>query len=105
MRTMGTFSATAEATRMAERLVQTHGPLAFFQSAGCCDGSTPICVAAGDMPPATHDLCLGKIAGIPFYIDGELYRRWGEPDFVLDVTAGAPEGLSLGLQNAHFITR
>jgi uncharacterized protein (DUF779 family) len=102
---MGTLSATAEAAHLAERLVQTHGPLALFQSAGCCDGSTPICVAAGDMPPAAHDLCLGQVAGIRFYIDDELYHRWGEPDFVLDVAAGAPEGLSLGLRDAHFVTR
>jgi uncharacterized protein (DUF779 family) len=102
---VSTISATAGAVELAERLVRLHGPLALFQSAGCCDGSTPICVAAADLPPAAHDRCLGTVAGIPFYIDDSLYHRWNEPDFILDVAPGAPEGLSVGLRDAHFVTR
>jgi uncharacterized protein (DUF779 family) len=102
---MGDLRITPEATQMAERLVHQHGPLALFQSGGCCDGTTPICLLADDMPAGTHDLCLGEVAGIPFYIDAEQYRRWGEPAFVLDVGPGAPEGFSLGLRDAHFVSR
>jgi uncharacterized protein len=102
---MDTVEATPKAVELAERLVRKHGPLVLFQSGGCCDGSTPICVAAADLPPATHDLRLGEVAGIPLYMDRDLYHRWGDPDFLIDVGAGAPEGMSLGLPDAHFVTR
>jgi uncharacterized protein (DUF779 family) len=103
--TRGGVSATPQAVQMVERLVREHGPLALFQSGGCCDGSTPICLLAGELPPGPNDLCLGEIAGVPFFIDAEQHQRWNEPDFVLDVRAGAPEGFSLGLPDAHLVTR
>jgi uncharacterized protein (DUF779 family) len=43
--------------------------------------------------------------GVPFYIDAEQYERWGEPEFLLDIASGAPEGFSLGQRDAHFVTR
>ncbi len=97
--------ATPEAVEMIKRLVREHGPLALFQSGGCCDGSTPICVLASELPPGPNDRRLAEIAGVPFYIDAEQHRRWGEPAFLLDVGAGAPEGFSLGLADAHLVTR
>jgi uncharacterized protein (DUF779 family) len=48
---------------------------------------------------------LGEVAGVPFYIDAEQFHRWGEPEFVLGLATGAPEGFSLGLTDAHFVTR
>jgi uncharacterized protein (DUF779 family) len=99
------ITATPEAVAALERLVVAHGPLALFQSGGCCDGSLPLCLLAGELMPGTSDLLLGEVAGVPFYIDAEQFHRWGDPAFVLDVTRGAPEGFSLGPPDAHFITR
>ena len=99
------ITATPEAMAALRRLVLTHGPLALFQSGGCCDGSLPLCLMADDLAPGPGDLLLGEVAGVPFYIDAEQFHRWGEPDFVLDVVRGAPEGFSLGLPDAHFVTR
>lgn len=99
------LTATAAAIEMVERLSARHGRLAFFQSGGCCDGSTPICLTDGELPPGVNDLLLGEIAGAPFYVDSEQYERWGEPIFVLDASAGPAEGLSLSLPDAHFVTR
>ena len=98
------ISATPQATAMLRRLVLKHGPLAVFQSGGCCDGSLPLCLLADDLAPGPGDLFLGEVAGVPFYIDADQFRRWGEPEFVLDVAGGAPEGFSLGLPDAHFVT-
>jgi uncharacterized protein (DUF779 family) len=90
-------TATSEALDEIERLRAAHGPLAFFQSGGCCDGSCPMCLRAGELPPGPGDLRLGEIGGAPFYIDADLYRRWGHPDFVVDVTGDdEPPGFSLG---------
>jgi uncharacterized protein (DUF779 family) len=36
----------------------------------------------------------GAIAGSPFYVDAELYERWGSPRFVLDVGEGEAGGFS-----------
>ena len=91
-------------SRCSARLVLTHGPLALFQSGGCCDGSLPLCLLADDLAPGPGDVLLGEVTGVPFYIDAEQFRRWGDPEFLLDVAGGAPEGFSLGLPNAHFVT-
>jgi len=98
-------TASAEAVVMAKTLSAKHGPLAFFQSGGCCDGSSPICLCDGELPPGTNDLLLGSIAGAPFYVDREQYQRWGRPSFLITTASGPAEGFSLSLPDAHFVTR
>ena len=90
---------------MVRALELEHGPLAIFQSGGCCDGSLPICVRAGELPPSPHDVKLGTVASTPVYVDGEQYARWREPAILLDVAAGEPEGLSLGLGDRHLVSK
>ena len=98
------ISATPRATAMVKSLVREHGPLAIYQSGGCCDGSLPLCLLADELGQGPNDVLLGHVAGVPFYIDAEQYDRWGEPEFLLDVAGGAPEGFSLGRPDAHFVT-
>ena len=98
------ISATPQAAAMLKRLVDEHGPLAIHQSGGCCDGSLPLCLLADELGPSPNDLRLGEIGDVPFYVDAEQYERWREPEFLLDVANGAPEGFSLGLRDAHFVT-
>jgi uncharacterized protein len=98
--------ATRAALEVIHCLEAAHGPLAFFQSGGCCDGTAAICLKDGELPPGPHDLRLGEIGGAPFYIDSEQYERWGRPRFLIDVAEGAAEGFSLeGLEGVHFISR
>jgi uncharacterized protein len=98
------ITATPRATAMVRRLARENGPLAIFQSGGCCDGSLPLCLLASEMAPSPNDVLLGHVDGAPFYIDSEQYQRWGEPEFLLDVAGGAPEGFSLGERDAHFVS-
>ena len=98
-------TATDAATEAIERLRGEHGPLAFFQSGGCCDGSLPICLKDGELPPGAGDELLGEVAGSPFYVDCDQHARWGRPSFVLDVSPAPAEGFSLSLPDAHFVTR
>jgi uncharacterized protein len=99
-------SATEAALEVISRLEAAHGPLVFHQSGGCCDGTSPICLKDGELPPGPDDIRLGEIGGAPFYIDRDQYRRWGSPQFEIDVVAGAAEGFSLeGLEGVHFVTR
>ncbi len=98
------FTASDQAAAMVRQIVREHGPVAIYQSGGCCDGSLPVCLLADELGQGPNDLQLGEVDGVPFYIDAEQYERWGEPEFLLDVVSGAPEGFSLGLHDAHFVT-
>jgi uncharacterized protein (DUF779 family) len=98
-------TATAEALRAIRTLSAAHGPLAFFQSGGCCDGSLPICLKDGELPPGPGDILLGTVGDAPFYVDAEQYGRWGSPHLVLDLGTGAAEGFSLSPPQEHFVTR
>lgn len=99
-------AATPAALDLIERLAAVHGPLVFHQSAGCCDGSSPMCLLRGELPPGRYDVMLGELAGQPFFIDSELYRRWGSPSLLIDVERGAGEGFSLeGSEGVHFVAR
>ncbi len=99
-------TATRAALMVIDHLQAAHGPLAFFQSGGCCAGTSPICLRAGELPIGTHDLRLGTLGDAPFYMDAELYERWGRPQFEIDVLPGAGDTFSLeGLADVHFVTR
>jgi uncharacterized protein len=98
--------ATRAALEVIQRLETAHGPLMFFQSGGCCDGTSPMCLKGDELAPGPGDRLLGEIGGAPFYIDAEQYERWGRPSFLIDVSDGAAEGFSLeGLVGVHFVTR
>ena len=98
-------TATPAALDAIGRLSAAHGPLVLFQSGGCCDGSSPICLEDGELPIAPTDVLLGAVGDARVYIDGEQYDRWGRPDFLVDVAPGPPEGFSLGADDLHFVTR
>jgi uncharacterized protein (DUF779 family) len=98
--------ATDAALAAIESLTAKHGPLMLVQSGGCCDGSSPICLHAGELLTGPNDLLLGTPGGADFYIDAEQYERWNRPRIVLDAAAGAAEGFSLeGLEGVHFVAR
>lgn len=98
--------ATPAALAVIRRLEASHGPLVFFQSGGCCDGSSAICLKDGELPVAPGDLLLGEVGAAPLYIDADHYKRWGAPRFLIDVAPGAAEGFSLeGMDGVHFVSR
>ena len=100
------IAVTPAALEVIHRLSAAQGPLMFFQSGGCCDGSSPMCLMEGELPLSPQDVRLGEIAGMPFYIDSDQYERWGRPHITVDVSPGAAEGFSLeGLEGVHFVTR
>jgi uncharacterized protein len=103
--TRATVSATGAALEVITRLEAAHGRLMFFQSAGCCDGGSPMCLEDGELPLSPHDVRLGEIGGAPFYIDGQQYERLSRPSILIDVSPGAAEGFSLeSLEGVHFVT-
>jgi hypothetical protein len=96
--------ATPEAHAAIADLIKDRGPVMFFQSGGCCDGSLPICFADGEFVVSDHDVLLGHVGGCRYYIDHRQYEAWKHTQLILDVSEGDPEGFSLGAgENKHFV--
>ena len=98
--------ATEAALAAIGSLRAEYGPLMFFQSGGCCDGSSPMCFPEGELVVGPNDLLLDEIDGCPFYIDAEQYERWNRPSLVIDVAPGDGSGMSLeGARDLHFVAK
>ena len=98
--------ATPEAIEAIGHVVAERGPVLFFQSGGCCDGSLPLCFAHGELIIGDNDVRLGTVGGCPFYIDRRQFEVWKHTQLILDVGAGEPEGFSLPAgEDRHFVTR
>jgi uncharacterized protein len=98
--------ATEAALEAIGRLQAARGPVMFFMSGGCCDGSLPICLDRDELVTGQNDLLMGQVGGTDFWIAASQDAAWGHPQLVLDVEAGSPEGLSLGtLDERHFVVR
>jgi uncharacterized protein (DUF779 family) len=103
---MAEIDATPAARAVLDQLAVKHGPVVFFQSGGCCEGSAAMCLRADELPPGADDVLLGELGGVPFYVNSDQYERWGRPDFVIDVAEGASDSFSLeGPEGVHFVTR
>lgn len=97
-------SATPAVLELLERLSTRYGRLVIHQSGGCCDGSSPICIPAIELPPGPADVLLGTVGETPVYIDGEQDERWRQPELLLDVSPGPAMGFSLeGIEGVHLV--
>lgn len=93
---------TEEALELIGRLVERHGPVAFFQP-GAGDAK---CLTRAELLPGEADLKLGEVGGAPFYVDAERYELSGRPALMLDVAPGASGRFAIeGLEDVHFVTR
>ncbi len=98
--------ATAACLELIDQLREKHGPLMFHQSGGCCDGSSPMCFAQGDLFLGDQDKKLGEIGGCPFYIHEDQYEYWKHTQLIIDVVDGRGGMFSLeGVEGKRFLTR
>lgn len=98
--------ATDTALQMIAELRGRHGPIMFFQSGGCCDGSAPMCYPAGEFDVSDTDVYLGNLDGAPFYMGLEQFAYWEHTQLIIDVVAG--NGGMFSLDNGtgrRFLTR
>lgn len=98
--------ATEAASQFINTLTEKHGPLMFFQSGGCCDGSAPLCYRRGEMALSDSDVFLGCIEGAPFYMDCNQFEYWKHTQLIIDVVNG--NGGMFSLDNGtgrRFLTR
>jgi uncharacterized protein (DUF779 family) len=99
-------TATDAALEMIATLRQQHGPILFFQSGGCCDGSSPMCYPVGEFDISDTDVYLGNLNGAPFYMGLEQFEYWEHTQLIIDVVAG--NGGMFSLDNGtgrRFLTR
>jgi uncharacterized protein (DUF779 family) len=100
------LSATPAARDAIAALRAAHGPLMFVQSAGCCDGSSPMCFPSGEFLLGDRDVLIGQIDGCPFYMDTRQYEALNRPSLVLDIGPGDASGFSLDAGDGlHFVAR
>jgi len=98
--------ATGAALELMDKLRERYGPLMFFQSGGCCDGSTPMCYAKGEFDISDSDVYLGDLKGAPFYMGLEQFAYWEHTQLIIDVVDG--NGGMFSLDNGtgkRFLTR
>lgn len=98
--------ATPEALAVIERLQILHGALMFYQSSGCCDGSSPMCLVEGELLLSPADICLGEIGGVGFHMSPSQFAYWQNAQLTVDVVLG--HGDSFSLESAlglSFVTR
>jgi len=99
-------TATPAAIDLIAALRSRHGPVMFFQSGGCCDGSTPMCYPLGEFDVSDTDVYLGHLDGAAFYMGREQFEYWEHTQLIIDVVAG--NGGMFSLDNGtgwRFITR
>ena len=99
-------TATPAALALLTRLRKLYGPLMFFQSGGCCDGSAPMCFPQGEFMLGDYDRLLGHIDRVPFYISGPQFEYWKHTQLIIDVVPGGGGMFSLdGPEGLRFLTR
>jgi hypothetical protein len=98
---MERVSYTPEAAELLRRLRESHGPLMFHQSGGCCDGSSPMCYPAGEFRTGGSDVLLDElhIEGIadpvPVWMSAAQFEYWRHTHLTIDVVPGRGSGFSL----------
>jgi uncharacterized protein (DUF779 family) len=98
--------ATEAAIELIDTLTQRYGPLMFFQSGGCCDGSSPMCYPMGEFGLSQTDVRMGTLQGAPFYIGLDQFEYWKHTQLIIDVVPGM--GGMFSLENGtgkRFFTR
>jgi uncharacterized protein (DUF779 family) len=98
--------ATPAALDLIAALAGEHGGVMFHQSGGCCDGSSPMCFAAGEYLLAPNDVEMGEIGGAKFYMSPSQFEYWKNTQLIIDVVPGM--GGMFSLENGsgkRFLTR
>ena len=97
---------TAAAAELLRRLQDSHGPVMFHQSGGCCDGSSPMCYPAGEFIVGDRDVLLGVLVDAPVWISGPQFETWKHTQLIIDVVAGRGGGFSLEApEGVRFLSR
>ena len=111
----GTTHRVALSPPAAELLVtltETHGPLMFHQSGGCCDGSAPMSYPDGDFKLGGQDVHVGDLIvdglekPIGFHMSASQFELWKHTHLTVDLVKGRGSGFSVEApEGVRFIIR
>lgn len=93
-------AVTDEAAALLRELRETHGPLMFHQSGGCCDGSSPMCYPDGEFRVGAADVHLGDLdigapETVPVWMSRSQFELWSHTHLTIDVVDGRGSGFSV----------
>lgn len=77
--------ATEAALALIAEITAQYGPVLFYQSGGCCDGSSPMCYKQSEFIIGERDVWLGEIGGSDFYISAAQFEYWHRTQVIVDV--------------------
>ena len=98
--------ATPAAEALLDELRAKHGDLMFHQSGGCCEGSAPMCLKAGEFLVGDSDVKIGYVHGVPFYMAKFQFQYWEHTHMTLDAIPGHGGQFSLEQGTGkHFLIR
>ena len=60
-----------------------------------CDNSAANCYLPSDLTIGPHDVRLGEIGGVPFYMSASQYEYWKHTQLIIDVVEGQGGTFSL----------
>lgn len=86
---------TPPAAALIAQLRARHGAVFFYLSHGCCDGTTPMCLAPGDLQLGPTDVRLGDAAGAAFWLSAAQREYLANLELTLDVEPGQNGAFSL----------
>jgi uncharacterized protein len=93
--------ATPVALGLIEQLKARHGAIFFYQAGGCCEGSSPMCYADGDMSLTQDDVKLGEVGGLSFHVSRSQCEYLLGVQLTLDVAPGSLGTFSLEDADGH----
>lgn len=100
------LSATPSAIGLIHKLTAQYGPIVFFQSGGCCEGSVPLCLPSNEFKPSPSDVIVGEIEGATFYMGHNHFQFSENTHTILDALPGSSGSFSLDCGTGlAFITR
>lgn len=83
---------TEKASKAVRDLKSEFGELLFFQSGGCCEGSQPLLYQVGTFKPGSHDVLLGSVEDVAYYMSAIEYKYWQYTQLTIDAVPGVGVG-------------
>jgi uncharacterized protein len=100
------ITATEKTIELVRFLKEKHGEILFEQSAGCCDGTVPMCYKVEGHYLSSRLVKVGEIEGVPYYVEKSHLAYMNHMQSEIDVMDG--RGASFSLESAEglgFIAR
>lgn len=97
---------TKAALALLEEIRAEHGDVVFKISAGCCDGTGPMCFREADVMIGVNDIKLGDADNAGIWAAPSIADLWKNSQLILDAGPGTGAGFSLDNgRTTHFLTR